>query len=530
MVNSLYYVIDIIFVILLSIMLFHDIRTKHEINKLDNAYRFLLVWVLIFCMQDAFWGYCASGVFKSDIPLIISSAIFHISTVLTTFFWLFFILTYMRNKIKMKTTLLCLGGLVVILQIILVIINFSHPIIFSVRNGEYTTEFLRPLAFFNQYVVYLAMSIFTCVAALSVSGEKREKYISVFTFTLAPVLSGGFQLLYPDGPFYSMGYFLGCFLICMYVIAQERTNLIKVQSLREAKKLQILSNTDALTGLPNRRSYETSLADSSSAEQNYTYISIDINGLKVVNDTLGHIAGDELIKGASVCMNRCLSPYGKVYRIGGDEFAAIIYASEAELERITKDFEETTANWKGDLVKEISMSYGIVAKREFSSISTLEIAKIADERMYAAKEEYYSKKGIDRKGVQAAYLALCTSYTKILKINITDDSFNIIKMNVAEQISEMGFADKISKWLYNFGKSGQVHPEDLENYLSLTNKEYMNKFFDGNKKNLNIFYRRKSVDGFRMTKMEMIPAEDYNKRNKKLYLYVKDIDSKNPES
>ena len=54
------------------------------------------------------------------------------------------------------------------------------------------------------------------------------------------------------------------------------------------------------------------------------YISIDLNGLKRVNDTYGHVAGDELIRAAADCMKNSFNEYGKIYRIGGDEFAVII--------------------------------------------------------------------------------------------------------------------------------------------------------------------------------------------------------------
>ena len=524
MVHPLYYVLDLIFAFILLGMLFNELHADHDKKKHEKAYMRLLLWVLFFCLQDAFWGFCASGVFESDTPLFISSAVFHISTVATTFFWLYYILTFMWDRIKMKRALLFIDGLVVLFQVVLVTLNFHTPTIYSVHNGAYVTEYLRPLAFFNQYVVYLVISIFTGIAALSIKGSRREKYLSVFLFSLAPVLSGIFQLLYPDGPFYAMGYFLGCFIINMYVVAKERTELFKIQSLRQMNEQRHISNTDALTGLLNRRSYEESRILTGPGDDNYTYISIDINGLKVVNDTMGHSAGDELIKGAAECLKRCLGAYGHIYRIGGDEFAAIIYATSDELKRIKKDLDETILRWRGDKVKEISMSYGIVTKREFTSISPSEIAKLADERMYAAKEEYYSRKGVDRKGLQSAYSALCASYTKILKINITEDVYRIIQMNTSEQTAEKGFADKISVWLHNFGTSGQVHPDDLENYLALTSKDYINKFFDEDKQNLNIFYRRKSSDGYRMTKMEMIPAEDYRRDDKNLYLYVKDID------
>ena len=53
-------------------------------------------------------------------------------------------------------------------------------------------------------------------------------------------------------------------------------------------------------------------------KNNFVVFLIDINGLKVVNDTLGHEAGDELICGAAACITSTFKDKGNTYRIGGD--------------------------------------------------------------------------------------------------------------------------------------------------------------------------------------------------------------------
>lgn len=254
-------------------------------------------------------------------------------------------------------------------------------------------------------------------------------------------------------------------------------------------------------------------------------IALDINGLKVVNDTLGHVAGDELIIGAATCMKQCFGAYGKIFRTGGDEFIIIINASQNQLAAVLRDFDETTISWQGKLNNSLSVSYGVVPRRERMNDTINEMMLLADDLMYKNKTEYYQKKGVDRRGQRDAHVALCALYTKILKINLTEDSFQIINMEVNEKTSNMGFSEKISKWLQDFGKAGLVHHEDLDEYLRLTSVDYIKKYFESNKTSLHIFYRRKIDVSFKQVMMEIVPANDYSPENLSFYLYVKNIES-----
>ena len=170
----------------------------------------------------------------------------------------------------------------------------------------------------------------------------------------------------------------------------------------EKRKEELLireSITDKLTQCYNRRAYENDLHTYPDVppEEDFVFVSIDVNGLKKVNDTLGHAAGDELLFGAAECMRRCLGNSGKVYRTGGDEFAAIIFANEDRLREMKADLEETVRNWSGEVVDSLSISCGYVTKKEFPNSTVSEMAKIADARMYEAKEQYYNERGGKRR-------------------------------------------------------------------------------------------------------------------------------------
>lgn len=297
----------------------------------------------------------------------------------------------------------------------------------------------------------------------------------------------------------------------------------------EKRREEALINSaynDELTGLYNRRSYEDDLAKlkASPITADMVYISFDVNGLKVVNDTLGHEAGDELICGAADCMTFAFGTYGKVYRTGGDEFQAILYCNSVILDSIKQKFEKAVDSWTGKLVSELKISAGYVNYSENPEMSVNEIVKLADQRMYKAKSEFYTSKSVDRRGQQAAFEVLCQAYTKILKIDLLKDEYTILQMREDEKDQEKGFSPSISLWLENFAKSGQVHADDVAKYLEKTNINYLRRYFSEGNKMFSIHYRRIIGDKICTVIMEMIPARNYGPDNQIIYLYVKNID------
>lgn len=170
-----------------------------------------------------------------------------------------------------------------------------------------------------------------------------------------------------------------------------------------AERTRTLTNAsfrDQTTMLLNRRAFEEEKARllETGLGEDFVYVTADVNGLKTANDTLGHAAGDELIIGAAECMRRHFGLYGKVFRIGGDEFAAMLDIPEEAFGKVVAAFEAAVAAWSGDRVKELSVSCGYAKSREFPSENLAELSRISDERMYAAKEAHYRSTGKARRG------------------------------------------------------------------------------------------------------------------------------------
>lgn len=296
---------------------------------------------------------------------------------------------------------------------------------------------------------------------------------------------------------------------------------------QKEEKLLYNSYIDELTGLYNRKMYSEDTTENVEKfmKDDLIYVAMDINGLKVVNDTLGHAAGDELIKGAAKCMKEAMGTYGRIYRTGGDEFVAMLNANKAELMLIKERLDEITSSFKGEFIESISISCGYVIKKDNPSLSMEDIEKLADKNMYLAKKAHYSANGVDRRAIQQnAYKALCALYSKILMINLTQDKYRIISMDDSEQSVDKGFAEGIFDWLENFAQSGQVHEDDRGLYLAKTNRDFLINYFKQDKSSLSFTYRRMMNGEYKAAEMEMIPADDYTDDNQSLYLYVKEID------
>lgn len=164
----------------------------------------------------------------------------------------------------------------------------------------------------------------------------------------------------------------------------------------EKEKYMYTSNTDELTKCFNRRAYDSDM-EKLDLNTEWVYISLDLNGLKKANDTLGHSAGDELICAAANCMKFAFASYGKIYRIGGDEFVALIQESVSNIDSILQVFDTTIRDWHGKYSNSISVSYGVVKSSEQDFDSIHSVSKLADERMYKSKSEYYNISGNDRR-------------------------------------------------------------------------------------------------------------------------------------
>ena len=171
------------------------------------------------------------------------------------------------------------------------------------------------------------------------------------------------------------------------------TRNVEEEKQREEHLIRI-SMTDEMTRLFNRRCYDEDLMvfRKKKLPEDFVIFSVDVNGLKIVNDTKGHAAGDELIKGAADCLALTVGNLGKVYRTGGDEFMAIVSVKAGETLR--KNILAKAECWHGVYTEKLSMSVGFASYKEHPEASIDDLEHLADSDMYDQKKQYYEEHGI----------------------------------------------------------------------------------------------------------------------------------------
>lgn len=162
--------------------------------------------------------------------------------------------------------------------------------------------------------------------------------------------------------------------------------ILDVTEKKEAEeKLKRLSFTDILTGLYNRTYFEEKAQEL--LREEYLPIGVimgDANGLKLVNDTLGHSQGDELLKLIADLLKNVCSERQLIFRTGGDEFVILVpNTTEYECEHIIRRIFKQCRNYKHDLI-DISISLGSSITDNLNK-SIYDALKEADDKVYRQK-------------------------------------------------------------------------------------------------------------------------------------------------
>ena len=266
--------------------------------------------------------------------------------------------------------------------------------VLSVLHFTGIASYTRTVKVFSAALGILAVMFIVMIAKRYRQMEKinRISLLLLLAFVCSNVLFFIFVSTVGDQTFIVRTGFL--LYLALSVVNGLRKLMVEMNRERETRLLQTLAYTDNLTKLGNRYALERDARKY--VLERTSIVSMDLNLLKMVNDTFGHAGGDMLLQSAAKCMT---SVYDQVYRVGGDEFIALLDGKDSDdlqrlYDRLKQKITEMNDSRKdyGAFSREaefrLSIAVGYSAYAAGDS-SYEQIMSRADAAMYAEKKRRY---------------------------------------------------------------------------------------------------------------------------------------------
>lgn len=194
---------------------------------------------------------------------------------------------------------------------------------------------------------------------------------------------------YVDQKYYSLLTRSGILLFSAVLVALSMRKILYMEEERAKNAVyRSLAFEDVMTGCGNRAAFEKRLKTCCESQPKKIRLLVaDVNGLKSINDTKGHLAGDEIIRGGAKCLREAYRGIGETFRTGGDEFVVLLIGCGEGEKELRNRLAERIGKYNLTHPVSLSMACGISENIFCDKAETTEVLyQNADERMYAEKK------------------------------------------------------------------------------------------------------------------------------------------------
>lgn len=311
-------------IIIHIIINFEAVRNHGEENETDvtKRYRAFLFGLLFYYVSDVLWGF----LYDTRIVALAytDTMLYFFSMGLSVFLWSRFTVAFLNRKDLFSRIITYTGWGIYLVEIVTLIINLFIPIMFAFEpNGDYIPGMARYFNLGVQFLFFVILTVYTMASSLRVTEQDRLHYRAIALSGIVMTIFIVLQTLYPLLPYYAIGCLIANCVIHTFVEVDEKVNHDK-----ELGSVKKIAYKDSLTNVKNATAYNEAKCRyneliKDKAIKELGIVVFDLNNLKMVNDNLGHDAGDKCIQDAGklICTIYKHSP---VFRIGGDEFVTIL--------------------------------------------------------------------------------------------------------------------------------------------------------------------------------------------------------------
>ncbi|MEG1711130.1 MAG: diguanylate cyclase [Clostridia bacterium] len=269
---------------------------------------------------------------------------------------------------------------------------------FIVVTFVYITMIVDAILFLRVLHILIIATIALTITTLSIetfkyhNGEARNIFIGIIALCSLSLI--GIIVYYLSlSSLYMLIFIIGALIFTtMLLIVIIRHSVLSINTKVEVALYKRLAFTDLLTHIGNRAAYKQTIDDISHNIDSFSTLSIvvaDLNKLKSINDTYGHLEGDNQLFNIADCLQRAFSPIGISFRTGGDEFAVIIKNSTYDnvlgcIEKFHQYIEDL--NLKGKSPFSVSTGFAIRYPHDEDIPDIFALYNRADSDMYINKQ------------------------------------------------------------------------------------------------------------------------------------------------
>ena len=368
---TLYNLVNVFCILFALLFMAFSNRGLHDLTQ-KRVFNIALIGLIFLFASDTLWYSMDQKAIPQNIFIshLLKDLYFFFSCFCGFMWFIYFELTIKSKFLTNKRFLLYTSSLFW-LGLVLLVINAFTNIIFKIDlvDGSlvYSRGPLFPLIYVIIYV-YVVTSSIRCIYFGIKTEVDKGKYFILATFPIIPLICAAIQLFYWRLPVACIGLIFSCSICYLETIEAQ-------------------ISTDSLLDINNRRKimiYIHKAIHNYNGDDLYLFM-LDLNKFKSINDTYGHLTGDQALIITTESIKKILLKYSKVQfgRYGGDEFIILGYINDPEA--LINDINIALADASKDLEYELSISIGY-AKYDSSIKTVKEFIDIADDMLYEKKK------------------------------------------------------------------------------------------------------------------------------------------------
>lgn len=338
-----------------------------------------IVASIILCTADIIWGivdYQSSWINMPEISYMVNG-IYHIFTGVVCYLWFLFCESEQNSRVVKTKTGIVLSMIPFLALVGMVVLSYKFNLVFYIdSNGIYHRGTHYPVLIGICFVYIMFASVKVLIKSFFRENYmERNRYKTLASFCVIPLITGVLQVLFVGSPMLSAG--LAFAVLQIYMDSMEQ-----------------LISVDPMTMLNNRSQMEKHLdhcmKNRSDKQTLYLFI-MDLDYFKKINDTYGHVEGDEaLVMAADAIRNVIGRTNYFACRYGGDEFVVIAEVdteSEFKPKGFIADLNSELENLSERRAKDYVLHFSVGYKRLDSSIQNVaDFIEKADEGLYRIKK------------------------------------------------------------------------------------------------------------------------------------------------